>query len=135
MGKTAVEQNFHDIMEPLVGFGLQKYHIKSFETRGLLRESAAGILYAGQSTKVKELLYAFQDGALSSCILMFNMQEANIASDVAKFYAERYKLSGKIGDMYMFEAPDQSFSVAVSTNQEMGLHAMYLRNNEGELLN
>lgn len=135
MGKTAVEQNFHDIMEPLVGFGLQKYQIKSFETRGLLRESAGGILYSGQSTKVRELLYAFQDGELNSCILMFNMQEINIASDVARFYAERYKLSGKIGDMYMFEAPDQSFSVAVSTNQEMGLHAMYLRNQKKEILN
>ncbi|MFD2743855.1 MULTISPECIES: hypothetical protein [Sphingobacterium] len=135
MGKTAIKQNFHGILEPLVNFGLQKYHIKSFETRGLLRESAGGILYSGQSRKEKELLYAFQDGELNSCILMFNMQEANIAADVARFYAERYKLSGKIGDMYIFESPDQSFSVAVSTNKEMGLHAMYIRNRQKTLVN
>ncbi|MCL7988007.1 hypothetical protein M8998_08655 [Sphingobacterium sp. lm-10] len=134
MAKIAVQQKVYDIMEPFVDFGHGKCHIKSFETRGLLRENAGGILYAGQSVKEKELLYAFQDGELKSCILMFNMQELDIASDVARFYAERYRLSGKIGDMYIFEAADQSFSVAVSTNQEMGLHAMYLRNETSSLL-
>ena len=128
MEKTTTSKRLYDIVEPFVDFGQGKCYIKSFETRGLLRENAGGILYAGQSAKERELLYAFQDGELKSCILMFNMQEVDIASDVARFYAERYKLSGKIGDMYIFEPADHSFSVAVSTNQEMGLHAMYLRN-------
>lgn len=135
MEKIATEQMLHDIIEPFVDFGQGKCHIKSSETRGLLRENAGGILYAGQSAKERELLYAFQDGELKSCILMFNMQEVDIASDVARFYAARYKLSGKIGDMYIFEPADQSFSVAVSTNQKMGLHAMYLRNHVDALLN
>ncbi|MFD2597356.1 hypothetical protein ACFSQ3_00215 [Sphingobacterium corticis] len=116
------------IQEPEMKFGYGKKHVLLYESRTLLKDSGNAMLYAGFCPKEKEVIYGFKDGILQSCIVVFNIDITTIATDVARFYAENYRLTGVVQNTYLFESYDKKITVAVSTNEHMGLHAIYYKN-------
>lgn len=116
--------------EPVLEFGATFANIKSKESRGLLEEVSAGLVYAGENTKIRAIMYLFDDNRkmTSAAILLANNPPAVIA-EAGTFFSERYTYQGVEENIVIFTGTN--LIVAMSYDNTLGYVALYLNNASG----
>lgn len=112
-------------VEPVVDFGTSIASVKSKEKRTIVSEVSGGVLYKGENSKVRNVMYVFEDGGLKASLLMINGANA-VIEESAKFLAERYTFEGTSDNVYIFSS--DKVIIGVSVNETFGYHALYIKN-------
>ncbi len=124
--KVIVEPYITDIVEPHFNYGANKNAIKTLEKRNLKNESSTDLLYQGQGQKENEVYYSFPGGSLDGSILTFRSY-SSLATDLARFYGERYNYYGSTDDAVFFESKDEKTVIGISALASIGIGAVYIR--------
>jgi hypothetical protein len=77
-------------MIPVVELGQSKAYVKANETRVLLTEIETAIAYQGENSRIRMIMYIFEDGKLiSTYVLLQNSLE--VVNEMRIFLEERYE--------------------------------------------
>ncbi|PVH26987.1 Ig-like domain-containing protein [Sphingobacterium corticibacter] len=126
IARVIVEPYITDIVEPHFNYGANKNAIKTLEKRNLKNESSTDLLYQGQGQKENEVYYSFSGGSLDGSILTFRSY-SSLATDLARFYGERYNYYGSTDDAVFFESKDEKTLIGISALASIGIGAVYIR--------
>ncbi|WP_373513376.1 hypothetical protein [Persicitalea sp.] len=118
--------------EPILKFGFTKDIIIIDEQRKKISEKDDSILYEGDNSKVRNVLYIFKDKKLSSiAVLLQNTSE--VATESTTYLKERYSYLGPSNNVYYFEDKDR-VSLGVTVDPTLGLTVLYLPYNPNKRL-
>jgi hypothetical protein len=115
--------------EPYRLFGASVSTIKSKEKRIIFNESSTSVIYYGENTNVRYVLYTFESTGLTSTDVML-ANETSVATELATFIDERYEFVGDYDGAYFFEDIDGSMAV-ISVDDTLGLNVMYFMPTSG----
>jgi hypothetical protein len=114
--------------EPAYTFGISINAVKALETRSLLSQTVTGLNYAGENAKVRNILYAFENGLLVSSALLIADNQASV-EEAVKFLAERYTYQGESEEVFYFS--NGSVIIGLSFHETLGYNAIYIKNTVG----
>jgi hypothetical protein len=120
--KVIVEPKSNLYKEPIIEFGQTKSYVKSKETRLIDNEVSNSLLYKGENSKVRYVMYLFDYDMLESSAVML---VSNVAEEVATFLIERYDIIGEIDNIYLFRV-NSSVVVGITYDISLGLIVMYI---------
>jgi len=100
------------LTEPMLSFGASVNDVKTFEQRKLSVDVSGSLLFSGENDLVNGVMYSFQDGKLTSCIVLF-ANTSELVERVKTFYSERYTYMGETDDLLYFEG-ENNLLVALS---------------------
>ncbi len=87
-------------IEPFLEFGASKETVKSKETRDLYKEESTSLIFEGENSLVRLVLYSFDDsGKLKDAGVVLSLA---CASEATKFLIERYLPIGENDGVYVF---------------------------------
>ena len=115
--------------EPYYVLGIGKAAVKTQESRMLLDETATGLVYKGENTKVRTIIYLFEGSGLNSAAILFQ-NNTSVIEESVKFFSERYEYQGESDDVYFFANKD--VLIGVSDHVDLGFNAIYLKNTTGK---
>ncbi|OZI09195.1 hypothetical protein BWI93_05160 [Siphonobacter sp. BAB-5385] len=116
--------------EPVITFGISQAALKPLETRTQYGTSTAtGMVFTGENSKLKNVIYLFENNALTSSTLVFGF-DSSLAKEVATFFLERYKPLGTANGVYFFTVSPK-VSVGVGTSSSLGMVALYMPQKSG----
>lgn len=95
--------------EPVLDFGTTMADIKSKEQRTLISETGNYLRYAGENSAVKDVVYMFDNGRMSSAGVLIN---GLYMTELVDFITERYKFVSETDGLYVF---CNGFSVSEAT--------------------
>lgn len=121
--------------EPFFIYGAAKESIKAKEHRLLQSETIDALLYFGENSNVRNVMYMFQLKALTSSIVLLQ-NSTQVAQEVATFLEERYVYQGYSGGFYMY-ANGKGVGMAINIDNDLGLNVVYIYTGEkqGNLVN
>lgn len=111
--------------EPFVGFGSSKAIVKSKESRILANESAEGLLYQPENSKIQAVGYYFESGGLETAFIVLGNTSA-LLEEAALFFNERYRFQGIEEDVSVFG--NESVLVGITLDDDIGYIAIYIPN-------
>ncbi|PKK34684.1 hypothetical protein BWI96_20880 [Siphonobacter sp. SORGH_AS_0500] len=121
---------YNTCKEPIIEFGITQAALKSKETRTQYGTgTSTGIVYTGENSKLKNVIYLFENNALTSSTLVFGSNSA-IAKEVATFFLERYKPIGTANGVYFFRV-SSTVTVGVGVSSSLGMVALYMPQKSG----
>jgi hypothetical protein len=110
-------------VEPYFLYGATKAATKSKETRTLAVEDETGLMYLGENSKVRNVMYLYENGGLTNAALLMANDDA-LVKEAAKFFDERYQFAGKTDDAYFF-TDGVSVAVGIGVDSDLGFFALY----------
>lgn len=128
--EVVVEPYDEFFIEPLSDFSLTPDAIKSKETRSLMVETEEGIMYEGENTHIRRVMYTLKSGKFASAFALFVNTETMIEK-VAKYYMERYDFLGT-DDEYLVFRNGTGAVIGISVNENLGLNAIYVPETSAE---
>jgi hypothetical protein len=111
-------------IEPDFTFGSSKAIIKGKEKRVLSSEIENSLLYTGENSKLRHVMYVFENNQLSGSVLLMANSEA-VMEEGLKFFLERYTFLGNSDNILIFSGVGVVIGVNYTT--ELGFHAMYIK--------
>lgn len=105
-------------------FGTTKANVKSNETRTLVYETITGLIYEDINLAVRNILYLFESGKLTSSVVYLANTTYNI-NEVVIFLFERYQYVGETSGMYIF-INRKTNDVIGLTDDDYGLQVIYI---------
>ena len=110
-------------------WGINKASVKLAETRSYNSENGTSILYYGENSKIRAVLYGFENNGLSlSGVSPENTVE--VAKETATFLKERYEYMGAKDGVYAF-TDNKSVGIALTISDYSGLSVVYFPYKKG----
>jgi hypothetical protein len=113
--------------EPYFEDGASITTTKNKEKRSLAGETATSLLFLGENAKVRNTVYIFKDGKMTSAALLFANTDA-LVQETAKFYKERYTYLGSENNV-IFYGDGNALIIAISVEATLGFNAIYFKGN------
>ena len=111
--------------EPIVEWGTAAAFIKSSEKRSVFNESATGVIFSGENTSIRYVMYLLENGRLKSAAVLFTPTTA-IATEAVTFLKERYPVHGLVdGDKAGFISDDEKYAMMTGVDATLGLYTLY----------
>lgn len=110
--------------EPITTFGVNKASIKLAEKRSLSDETGNGLVYYGETDKIRGVLYLFTADKLTSAGVLPENTSA-MAVETSTFLKERYDYIG-IKDKVYFFTDNKKVSIGLTVDDQIGLTVIYL---------
>ena len=111
--------------EPILSFGALISDVKSKETRVLSSQNLEELVYAGENSKIRHVMYLFESGRLEASVLLLADNNL-IVEESVKFLSERYTYLGKTNNnVYVFE--NENATVGLSYNTDLGYNAIFIK--------
>lgn len=114
--------------EPFVDFGSSLAAIKAKETRVLATQSTTLLNYTGENSKLRNVLYSFDNTGMTSAALLF-ANTTQVTEETVKFFSERYQYEGMDSDVYFFTK--NNVLIGLTYDDVLGLSAIYVKNTAG----
>ncbi|WP_083256979.1 Ig-like domain-containing protein [Arcticibacter eurypsychrophilus] len=111
--------------EPVLDFGETLAYIKSKESRTLNNEASDGLLYSGENSKVRNVMYLFEGSLLKSSIVLLANTDA-VSTESVSFLMERYTYLDESDGIYIFT--NNKVAAGLSYNDNLGLNIIYIKN-------
>lgn len=116
---------------PVVELGQSKAYVKSNESRVLLTEIETAIAYEGENSKIRMIMYIFEDGKLTSAyVLLQNSLE--IVREIRIFLEERFDLLTISDGARIYKMNDEVIIVMMVDNA-YGLTIFFMENTFSDL--
>lgn len=113
--------------EPYFQAGANIATTKGRELRPLAGETATSLIYAGENSKLRNVLYLFTDYKMTSGTLLLATTN-EVINESARFYKERYTYLGMENDTY-FYGDGNNLVIGILLDAKLGLVAIYLNGN------
>lgn len=123
--KVVVEPYQNFFIEPYQNFDGNISSIKKYEKRKLLNELSSGLIYEGENSDLKYVIYTIDKEVLSGSAAVFNPIR-NVMDKVATYYLERYEFLGIDGTALYFKDSKRKFAVIIDVNTSLGFHSLYI---------
>lgn len=110
--------------EPIVEWGATISTIKSGETRTLYNQTSTGLLYIGENSSVRCVMYLFDSYQKlnGSAVLIANTSDAFIYANV--FLTERYEPIGISGGIIFYSG--NAVEIGIGTDSSLGQNIIYM---------
>ena len=109
--------------EPYFVYGASSSLTKLNESRLLKAETATGLIYYGENSNVRFVMYTFATNAMTSAIVLLQ-NTTSVTSESVTFMTERYSFYGYSDGFYMFKDGNGTI-MAVSYDDSLGLNVLY----------
>ena len=109
--------------EPYLTFGGTKSAVKSYEKRALASETSDLIMYKGENSNIRYVMYLFEGGKMESACVLF-ASKTYCVEESNKFLSERYDVRGSDGKFIMFKGKGRL--IGLSYDNTLGLNALYI---------
>lgn len=110
--------------EPFYVYNQNAATTKSQEFRTLTLQSATGLTYTGENSKLRNVLYAFENDKMTAAALLLS-NSSDVISESYKFFNERYTAVDEEDNVYLF-TDNKSLVVGVSVDDTLGFNAIYV---------
>lgn len=114
---------YNTFVEPYVKIGATKSEIKALEKRSLKSEESDQLIYNDSNSKVDLIMYSFENGKLTGAGAVLKLYVAD-ATELGKFYRERYDYIGEKDDILMLTNGDVAVGIKV---QSTGIMIVYIK--------
>ncbi|EOR93384.1 hypothetical protein ADIARSV_3463 [Arcticibacter svalbardensis MN12-7] len=111
--------------EPVLGFGETLPYIKSKEARTLNTEVSDGLLYNGENSKIRNVMYLFEGSVLKSSIVLLANTDA-VSAEAVSFLMERYTYLDESNGIHIFT--NNKVAAGLSNDDNLGLNIIYIKN-------
>lgn len=108
--------------EPVLKFGESTAYVKTNETRKVDSETATALIYEGENSNVRYLMYLLENAKFTSVGVMLKTDEAT-AEKAANHIIQRYNLIGMEDNVYFFSRG--LVTVGITADATLGLVALY----------
>lgn len=114
--------------EPVLGFGKNKAFVKDNEPRKLATEIADALLYEGENTRIRNVMYSFDGGKLDAATAML-ANEVYVAEEAMIYLDERYDYQFvSKGVRFYFKGENKEIAIGLTVDDSLGLVVMYFEN-------
>ena len=111
--------------EPVLAFGETLAYTKSKESRTLIKQVSDGLIYTGDNSSIRNVMYLFDGSILYSAIVLLANTDA-VSTETVKFLMERYTYLDESDGMHIFT--NDKVAAGLSYNENMGLNIIYIKN-------
>lgn len=94
------------------------------EFRTLTYHSASGLTYAGENSKLRNVLYAFDSNGLTAAALLLD-SAPDVINESYQFFSERYTPLGVENNVFFF-TDNKNLIIEVSNDATLGFNAIYV---------
>jgi len=109
--------------EPYLTFGGTKSDVKGYEKRTVSSEDLTGIVYKGENSNVRNVVYLFEGGKMTAVgVLLANT--VYCIEEAHKFLTERYDYLLVDDGLFLFKGKGRI--IGFSYADGLGLHALYI---------
>ncbi len=109
--------------EPFLQFKASRNAVKGFETRTLEGEDDMLVVYRGENSSVRNVVYVFENEVFVSVGVLLRTTEA-IVDQAIDFLDQRYKFEGEEDGFLIYSKDD--ILVGITIDEDLGLYAVYL---------
>lgn len=109
--------------EPYYTYGQTKEYVKGKETRELISETSDGLVFIGENSNIRYVIYSFENNGNTSVDVMFLNPTTTI--ELAKvFFDERYIYRGYMSLVAIYFDGLETF-IGLNYDSTLGLNALY----------
>lgn len=110
-------------VEPYLEFGGSASDIKRYEKRAIYSETASGLIYKGENSNVRYVVYVLENGKMkSSGVLLANTSYC--VNECNEYLSERYDAMGVYEGVIMFNGRGKI--IGFSLDESLGLNTLYI---------
>lgn len=110
--------------EPFYQMGQNMASTKNREFRTLTFQSATGLTYAGENSKLRDVLYAYDNDSMTAAALLLG-NTPDVAAEAYKFFNERYTPL-EAEENISFFTDNKNLIIGVSVDDTLGFNAIYV---------
>ncbi|MGV8880056.1 MAG: hypothetical protein ACOH2A_13610 [Sphingobacteriaceae bacterium] len=114
-------------MEPYFAHSADKSTVQSYEVRELINDTGNTLIYKGENSKIRQVLYVFYPSSnklISAALLLQNSKA--VIEESAKFFAERYSPVGSKDGICIF-TDHKKVMIGLTYDNQFGFLAVYLK--------
>ena len=109
--------------EPYLVFGGSVSSVKAYENRSIASETSTGIVYRGENSNIRNVVYLFEGGKMTAAAVLF-ANTTYCVDEAHKYLSERYDPLGSSGNIIVYQGRGRV--IGFSLDNDLGLNALYI---------